>query len=176
MGQEACFVQQLYAKVIDQEGYQGIKIQNSNNEFVGDIFKATVSGCDDKNTYGFKHANGLEVILGLQLRRFKDFNVAKYTVECQGEHFTLKEKKLRNFMNFQVDGVINDQSYVFKDDKEVTLIMYKNNDLIATMDDRNIYVEEVSYLETGLLVLMYFMYKLYKREDYHLARLLHRSW
>ena len=79
-------------------------------------------------------------------------------------------------MNFQVDGVINDQSYVFKDDKEVTLIMYKNNDLIATMNDRNIYVEEVSDLETGLLVLMYFMYKLYKREDYHLARLLHRSW
>ena len=54
--------------------------------------------------------------------------------------------------------------------------MYKNNDLIATMNDRNIYVEEVSDLETGLLVLMYFMYKLYKREDYHLARLLHRSW
>lgn len=169
-------MQQLYAKVIDQDEYQGVKIINSKNEVIGDIFAATVSGCDDKNTYGFKHANGSEVLLGLQQRRFKDFNVAKYTLEYMGEHITLKEKKLRNFMNFQVDGHINDHYYVFKDDKEVTLIMYKDNELIATMNDRKIFVEDINDMEISLLVLMYFMYKLYKREDYHLAKLLHRNW
>ncbi|MCK1976898.1 hypothetical protein LNK15_07515 [Jeotgalicoccus huakuii] len=169
-------MQQLYAKVIDQEQHQGVTILNEKNELIGDIFATTISGCDDKNTYGFKHKSGTEILLGLQNRRFKDLNVAKYTVEYQGVHYTLKERKLRNFMNFHVEGVVDNTTYIFKDDKEVTLTMYRDDDLLGTMNDHKIYTGETSDVETCLIILMYFMYKLYKREDYHLAKLLHRNW
>ncbi|WP_213810661.1 hypothetical protein [Jeotgalicoccus sp. WY2] len=80
-------MQQLYAKVIDEEQHQGVTIIDSNNNVVGDVFATTISGCDEKNTYGFQHANGTEILLGLQRRRFKDLNVAKYTVEHMGKRF-----------------------------------------------------------------------------------------
>lgn len=169
-------MQQLYAKVIDKEEHQGVTIINSSNEVVGDVFATTISGCDEKNSYGFQHVNGTEILLGLQRRRFKDLNVAKYTVEYNGKRFTFKERKLKNFMNFRADGTVLDIPYVFKDDKEVTLTMHKEDDLIGTMNDHKIFVEDTTDIETALLILMYFMFKLYKREDYHISRLLHRNW
>lgn len=169
-------MQQLYAKVIDKEEHQGVTIINSSNEVVGDVFATTISGCDEKNSYGFQHVNGAEILLGLQRRRFKDLNVAKYTVEYNGKRFTFKERKLKNFMNFRADGTVLDIPYVFKDDKEVTLTMHKEDDLIGTMNDHKIFVEDTTDIETALLILMYFMFKLYKREDYHISRLLHRNW
>lgn len=169
-------MQQLYAKVIDREEHQGVTIIDINNNVVGDIFATTISGCDEKNTYGFQHVNGTEVLLGLQRRRFKDFNVAKYTVEYMGKRFTFKERKLQNFMNFRTDGTVLDMPYIFKDDKEATLTMHREDNLIGSMNDRKIFVADVSDIEAGLLILMYFMFKLYKREDYHIARILHRNW
>lgn len=169
-------MQQLYAKVIDEEQHQGVTIMDSENNVVGDIFATTISGCDEKNTYGFQHVNGTEVLLGIQKRRFKDLNIAKYTVEYSGEYFTFRERKLHNFMNFRVDGTILDTLYVFKDDKEVTLTMHREDDLIGTINDHKIHVDENSDIETSLMILMYFMFKLYKREDYHLSKILHRNW
>lgn len=169
-------MQQLYAKVIDDEQHQGVMILDSNNNILGNIFATTIIGCDEKNTYGFQHINGTEVLLGIQNRRFKDLNVAKYTVECSGEHYTLKERKFHNFMNFRVDGTVQDTAYIFQDDKEVTLTMYDEDNLIGTMNDYKIYVDEITDIEISLMILMYFMFKLYKREDYHLAKILHRNW
>lgn len=169
-------MQQLYAKVIDEEQHQGVTIIDSNNNVVGDVFATTISGCDEKNSYGFQHVNGAEILLGLQRRKFKDLNVAKYTVEYMGKRFTFKERKLHNFMNFRADGIVLDTPYVFKDDREVTLTMHREDELIGTMNDHKIFVAETSDIETSLLILMYFMFKLYKREDYHIARILHRNW
>lgn len=169
-------MQQLYAKVIDEEQHQGVTILDSNNNVVGDVFATTISGCDEKNTYGFQHVNGTEILLGLQRRRFKDLNVAKYTVEHMGKRFTFKERKLHNFMNFRADGSVLETPYVFKDDKEVTLTMHREDNLIGSMNDHKIFVDDISDIEAGMLILMYFMYKLYKREDYHVARILHRNW
>ena len=169
-------MQQLYAKVIDQESHQGVTITDSSNNVVGDVFATTISDCDEKNTYGFHHVDGAEILLGLQRRRFKDFNVAKYTLEYMGKHYTFKERKLKNFMNFRADGSVLDTPYIFKDDKEVTLTLHREDNLIGSINDHKIFVEETSDIETSMLILMYFMYKLYKREDYHIARLLHRNW
>lgn len=169
-------MQQLYAKVIDEEQHQGVTIMDSENNVVGDIFATTISGCDEKNTYGFQHVNGTEVLLGIQRRRFKDLNIAKYTVEYSGKHFTFRERKLLNFMNFRVDGTVLDTPYVFQDDKEITLTMQREDNLIGTINDHKIYVEDTTDIETSLMILMYFMFKLYKREDYHISKILHRNW
>ncbi|WP_213810660.1 hypothetical protein [Jeotgalicoccus sp. WY2] len=54
--------------------------------------------------------------------------------------------------------------------------MHREENLIGSMNNHKIFVDDISDIEAGLLILMYFMFKLYKREDYHIARILHRNW
>lgn len=155
-----------YWEIDKRHSNRHVYISDEADNRIGEVVLSNESGFDERNSYIFTYNDNDSYFLGLKKRRFKDMNVARYRMIFGGELFKLREKKIHNIMNFRVDGIINDIPYVFKENTTGVVEMIKDNTIIGRIaDDEIVLNDNAERYETSALILMYFMFKLYKRED-----------
>src|SRR5699024_6268624 len=111
----------------------------------------------------------------LRQRRFRAMNIAHYALYTGNEKDKLKERKVHNLMNFRVDGVIHNSNYSLTERMAHTLEMVKGGVSIGRITDDEIVVNDhTTEIEESLLIMMYFMFKLYKRESVSLKKYLYK--
>ncbi|OFL48703.1 MULTISPECIES: hypothetical protein [Nosocomiicoccus] len=142
-----------------------VYITNEASQKIGEIILNPREKFDKEHSFLFRYRDGESYFLGLRQRRFKDMNVARYELFTDDEKFKFKERKIHNIMNFRVDGVIDDSNYSFTERVANTLEMVKEGVTIGRITEDEIVVNDHTLrVEESVLFLMYFMFKLYKRE------------
>ncbi|CAD2079563.1 hypothetical protein [Phocicoccus pinnipedialis] len=162
-----------YWELDKRHNKRNVYITDEADNRIGEVKLSNEAGFDEKNSYTFTFKDNDTYFLGLKKRRFKDMNVARYRMIFRGEKFKLRERKIHNIMNFRVDGIINETLYVFKENATGVVEMIKNNTIIGRItDDEIVLNDNAERYEISVLIMMYFMFKLYKREDIPLKKYL----
>lgn len=159
-------MEHYYWEVDKRHTTRHVYITDEKDNRIGELFLSEEPGYDEKNSYTFTFNDNDSYFLGLKKRRFKDMNVARYRAIFGGEIFKLREKKVHNLMNFRVDGMIKETPYVFRENTEGVLEMIKNKSVLGRVANDEIILDaNTKRYECSILFMMYFMFKLYKRED-----------
>lgn len=158
-----------------------LAIEDDNNETVGHVEKAVLKNCEEQNTYSYTTTGGTAVTLGLKRRRFKDLNISKYIIVTEDAQHVFKEKPGRNLLQFKVVGQLDEHHMKVEENSDGDMEAYIDKKHVATVKEKgsggNTAIMTDSELDDlpgkfGIIVLMYFMYKLYKRETWYVAKLL----
>ncbi|MFC3418567.1 hypothetical protein ACFOLA_03645 [Salinicoccus hispanicus] len=158
-----------------------LAIEDKNNEAVGYVEKAVLKNCEEQNTYSYTSIRGTTVILGLKRRRFKDMNISKYIIVTDDAQHVFKEKPGRNLIQFKVVGQLDEHYMKVEENSDGDMEAHIDKKYVATVKEKgadgNTAIMADSELDDlsmkfGIIVLMYFMYKLYKRETWDVAKLL----
>lgn len=152
---------------------KAILVENMNKESVGMIEKADLSGCEKRSAMSFTTHNGSEVKIGIKKRTIKNFLVATYIIESDEGIYVFKDKSGNSLLYFCVVGKMNDKDIRIEENwsseievkiDQVHVATIKTNEFTfkttILMEDS---VRESSVL-FAIIILMYFMYKIYKNE------------
>src|SRR5690625_682252 len=158
-----------------------IQVENNKRESVGNIEKADISGCEKGNVVSFTAHNGSQIKIGIKKRNIKNLLVATYIIETEEETYFLKDKLGNSLLYFCVVGNIDGQDIRIEENWNSEIEVKIDQIHIATIKANEftlkttILVEESIY-ETSFLfaviVLMYFMYKIYKNESEFIENIL----
>lgn len=148
---------------------KSISIVDNEGNTIADILKTSVPENEKDNTFFLKQ-NNKEAVLGIKKGRVL---FATYRFQIDGEEFTFKDNTINSILYFCVDGMIHGKKLRFEENwneeidvklagKKVALIKPKPLSLGATI----LIDEEISHnLQLfSLTCLMYFMFKVYKKE------------
>ncbi|GAB3059728.1 hypothetical protein ACFOU0_05260 [Salinicoccus sesuvii] len=158
-----------------------LSIEDDDNETVGHVEKTVLKNCEEQNTYSYTATVGTIVTLGLKRRRFKDMNISKYITVINGTQYVFKEKPGRNLLKFKVVGQLDAHRMKVEENSDGDMEAYIDKKHIATVKEKGPGGQTIMTTDSeldgmpgefGIIVLMYFMYKLYKRETWHIAKLL----
>lgn len=174
-------MQQLKYKISIIDKNQQVVIADDAGEEYGTIERSVLRNCDKRNTYQFVDTDGEKVVIGMKKRRFRDLNVASYIVQSDNYEFKLKERPGTNLLYFKVEGKFDSKSITLDEDWSGNLEVYFHGSHVLTV------IEDPVTLETRITlgkkfsvksfpfiigVLMFFMFKAYKRENWHIERAL----
>ena len=152
-----------------------VYICNEAGKKVGELLFNPRKNFDNENSFLFQYENGNSYFLGLRQRRFRDMNIAHYELYTDNEKFKFKERKIHNLMNFRVDGMIHNSNYSLTERMANTLEMVKDGVTIGRITEDEIVVNDHTLeIEESLFFMMYFMFKLYKREYVTLKKYLYK--
>jgi len=158
-----------------------IQVENNKRECVGTIEKANISGCERRSVVSFTAHNGSQIKIGIKKRNIKNLLVATYIIETEEETYFLKDKLGNSLLYFCVVGNIDGQDIRIEEnwnseievkiDQIHTATIKANEFTLKTtiLVEENIY--ETSFL-FAVIVLMYFMYKIYKNESEFIENIL----
>lgn len=169
-----------FQATIEPDNYRSVKVINDNDEAIGCIEKDVLKKCEEKYTYSFTKMDGHKVTLGLKRRKFRDLNIANYIIASEGRTIFLKEKAGKNLLRFRVKGKVDSRQVYIKEDEEGNMIVLIDGRLTSTVVEHSpekvaITVEDdvkEDDIIFGIMILMFFMFKLYKREPWHIEELL----
>jgi len=169
-----------FQATIEADDHRLVQIVDDKGGSAGFIEKDVLRKCEEKHTYSFTSKEGSKVIVGLKQRKFRDLNIANYIIAASETTMSLKEKAGKNLLQFRVKGHIGERHIYIKEDEEgdmdvfidrrksAVITEYSPEKVIITMDDE---MEEDGVI-FAVVILMFFMFKLYKRESWHIAELL----
>ncbi len=169
-----------FQATIEADDSRIVQIVTDKGQAAGYIEKDVLRKCEEKHTYSFTPADGSKVIVGLKRRKFRDLNIANYIIAAGETTMFLKEKAGKNLLRFRVKGNIGSNHMYIKEDEEGNMDIFIDRSraavitehspekVIITVEDE---IEENSVI-FAVLVLMFFMFKLYKREFWHIEELL----
>ena len=158
-----------------------IQVENKEKESVGIIEKADISGCEKSSVVSFTAHNESEIKIGIKKRRIKNLLVATYIIETEEKTYFLKDKPGNSLLYFCVVGNIDGQDIHIEENwnseievkiDQIHIATIKANEFTlktTILAEENIY--ETSFL-FAVIVLMYFMYKIYKNESEFIENIL----
>ncbi|MCG1010882.1 hypothetical protein J4760_12700 [Salinicoccus sp. ID82-1] len=158
-----------------------LAIEDDHDETVGYVEKAVLKNCEEQNTYSYTSTRGTSVVLGLKRRRFKDMNISKYIIVTDDVQHVFKEKPGRNLLQFKIVGEVDDHHMKVEENSDGDMEAHIDKRYVATVKEKGPNGNTVIMADTelddlsmkfGIIVLMYFMFKLYKRETWDVANLL----
>ena len=158
-----------------------IQVENKEKERIGTIEKATISGCEKGSAVSFTSHKGFGIRMGIKKRNIKNLLAAAYVIETEEKTYYLKDKPGNSLLYFCVVGNIDGQNIRIEENwggeievkiDQIPIATIKSNELtlktiVHTEDDIN----ETSLL-FAVIILMYFMYKIYKNESEFIENLL----
>lgn len=165
--------------IIDKD--QHVVIADDAGEEYGTIARSVLRNCDKRNTYQFVDSDGEKVVIGMKKRRFRDMNVASYIVQSDNYEFKLKERPGTNLLYFKVEGKFDSKRITLDEDWSGNLEVYFHGSHVLTVIEDPVTAEaritlgkkfSVKSLPFIIGVLMFFMFKSYKRENWHIERAL----
>lgn len=156
-------------------------IEDESGEEIAQIDRTVLRNCERRNTYSYTSAQGSIVKLGLKKRKFRDMNISKYILQTDQEETVFKERPGSNLLHFRVDGKIDGRFLSIEEDWAGDMEVYYHGRHVATvMEDvatrDTLILSDPQFdgesLQFSIVVLMYFMFKLYKRESWQVADIL----
>ncbi len=178
---EEAVMKQYQFKLSVDSNRKSVAIENDHDDPVGYVEKAALRNCEKRNTYSYTSTQGESLILGLKKRKFRDMNISKYIIVADDIELVFKERPGTSLLHFRVDGRIDDQFMSIEENWSGDMEVYFHGDHIATVKEdvasgdtlilADPHLDDHS-LKFGILVLMYFMFKVYKRESWDIANLL----
>lgn len=174
-------MQQFKYKISIIDKKQHVVIADDAGEEYGRISRTVLRNCDRRNTYQFTDADGDTVVIGMKKRRFRDLNVASYIVQSENYEFKLKERPGTNLLYFKVDGKFDNKRITLDEDWNGNLEVYFHGSHVMTVIEDPVTGETQINLGEKFTeksfpfiigVLMFFMFKAYKRETWHIERAL----
>ena len=174
-------MEQFTYKIQIQNKKQNVVIIDDDDKVYGSIQRSVLRNCDKRSTFQFLSSSGDKVVLGMKKRRFRDLNVASYIVQSDNYEFKLKERPGSNLLYFKVDGKFDNKYITLAEDWKGNLEVYYHASHVVTIIEDPVSGEttialgekfEVNSLSFIIGVLMFFMYKTYKREDWYIERAL----
>jgi|SRR5690625_728113 len=158
-----------------------IQVENGEKESVGIIEKADISGCEKSSVVSFTAHNESEIKIGIKKRKIKNLLVATYIIETEEGTYLLKDKPGNSLLYFCVVGNIEGQDIRIEENWSNELEVKIDKIHIATIKaneftfkttiliDDNIYESSLLF---AVIILMYFMYKIYKSESEFIENIL----
>lgn len=174
-------MQQFKYKISIMDKKQNVVIADDADKIYGTITRSVLRNCDKRNTYQYVSESGEKVVIGMKKRRFRDLNVASYIVQSDDEEIKLKERAGTNLLYFKVDGKLGSKFISLDEDWSGNLEMYFHGSHVMTI------IEDPVSFETNITlsekfkpdsltffigILMFFMFKSYKRENWYIERAL----
>jgi len=169
-----------FQATIEADDHKLVQVVDDKGGSAGFIEKDSLMKCEEKHTYSFTSKEGSKVIVGLKRRKFRDLNIANYIIAAGDTTIILKEKAGKNLLRFRVKGHIGENHMYIKEDEEgnmdvfinrhkaAVITEYSPEKIITAIDDE---IEENDVV-FAVVILMFFMFKLYKRESWHIEELL----
>lgn len=160
-----------------------IQVENKEKESVGFIKKADISGSEKSSVVSFTaHAhNESEIKIGIKKRRIKNLLVGTYIIETEEKTYFLKDKPGNSLLYFCVVGNIDGQDIRIEENWSSEIEVKIDQIHIATIKAneftfKTTILTEDNICESSLLfavvVLMHFMYKIYKNESEFIENIL----
>jgi|SRR5690625_119129 len=158
-----------------------IQVENMEKESVGTIEKADISGCEKKSAVSFTAYKGPVIKIGIKKRNIKNLLVASYIIETEEKTYFLKDKPGNSLLYFCVVGNIDDQDIRIEENWSSEIEVKIDQVHIATIKANEftfkttILTEDKIYessLLFAIIILMYFMYKIYKNESEFIENIL----
>lgn len=168
-------------KISIEDDFTSILLINEQGQKIGDIEKDVMRKCDDQFTYTYRPVGGSQVTMGMKKRKLADLNIAKYILVSNDGTTVFKERAGSNLLRFRVDGKIDNDFISIEENKEGGMESILNNVSVITVIDG--YGNDKTVIETvddidehstmfAVSALMFFMYKLYKRESWYIEEML----
>ena len=158
-----------------------IQVENIAKESVGNIEKADISGCEKGNVVSFTAHNGSQIKIGIKKRNIKNLLVATYIIETEEETYFLKDKPGNSLLYFCVVGNIDGQDIRIEENWNSEIEVKIDNIHVSTIKANDFTFKTTIFIEDNInessllfavVVLMYFMYKIYKNESEFIENLL----
>ena len=158
-----------------------IQVENMAKESVGNIEKADISGCEKGNVVSFTAHNGPQIKIGIKKRNIKNLLVATYIIETEEETYFLKDKPGNSLFYFCVVGNIDGQDIRIEENWRSEIEVKIDKIHVSTIKANEftfkttIFIEDIineSSLLFAVIILMYFMYKIYKNESEFIENIL----
>ncbi|WP_020008055.1 hypothetical protein [Salinicoccus albus] len=174
-------MKQYKFKVSLKDDLASILMINEQGEKVGDIQRDVMRKCDDQFTYTYTPVKADKVTMGMKTRKLRDLNIAKYILVTSEGTTIFKERAGSNLLRFRVDGKISDNFISIEENKDGGMELILDNVSIITVTDgpgnEKTVIEMVDDIDEYSIVfavsaLMFFMYKLYKRESWYIEEML----
>lgn len=174
-------MQQLKYDITIIDKKQNVVISDDAGEEYGTIMRSVLRNCDKRHTYQFVDPGGDKVVIGMKKRRFRDLNVASYIVQSDNYEFKLKERPGTNLLYFKVGGKFDNKHITLDEDWQGNLEVYFHGSHVLTVIEDPVTSETRINLSGKfntksfpfiIGVLMFFMFKAYKREDWYIERAL----
>jgi len=158
-------------KVLKSKG-KVMVVENVHKDSIGYIKKTDLIDCERGSVFSYTVHNGGTFVMGIKKRGFKNILTPTYLIQTNEKSYTLKDKAWNNLLYFCVTGRMNGYGISIEEtwsgDLEVTL----DQEQIAIIQTNNLRMNTIlikkDISETSIffatIILMYFMYKIYKDE------------
>lgn len=148
-------------------------MENREKKSVGTIEKASISRCEKRSVASFTAFKGSKMKIGIKKRNIKNLLVATYIIETEEQTYFLKDKPGNSLLYYCVIGNIDEQDIRIEENwsgeievkiDQIHIVTIKANEFskITILTEDNISGSSLLFTVT---ILMYFMYKIYKKES-----------
>lgn len=159
-----------------------LPVENEKKESIGIIEKADISGCEKEHSFSFTFNDGTTVAMGIKKRGIKNFLAATYIIKTEDTTYAIKDKAGDSLLYFCVVGDIDGKNIRIDENWSEEVEVKIDQIHIATIKPDNlslkttiIFVED-NFCESStffaVTVMMYFMYKIYKKESAFIENLM----
>lgn len=172
---------EYFYKVEYKEHKRKVTVQSADDTIIGTIDRDVIRGCEENSTFSYLATSGLRVSIGMKHRKFRDMNIARYVIVTPAGNYRLRERPGKSLLKFKVDGKIdNDFILVDENSNSVMNVFCNKRHIMSVKDEPPQYATKVNArdsvgensVEFATGILMYFMYKIYKREEWYIERAL----
>lgn len=163
----------------DHEGI--VTVEDADRKVIGEIERGVIRGCEEDTTYSFIPTDGETVTVGMKKRRFRDMNIARFIISTESGDYKIKERPGKSLIKFKVYGSLGDNLILIEENHNGDMNVYYNKkhllSVVEVQKGRKVKVSavdnaDVHSVEFAVGLLMFFMYKVYKREKWHIEQVL----
>lgn len=158
-----------------------IKVENKDKETIAVIKKAFIPDCEKNTTVSFTKVGGTEVRVGIKKRTLKNFISSSYIIESDTQTYRLKDKPWNSLLYFCAEGDISGDKLLIEENWSGELEVKVNGLHSARIKTNELTLRTSLFIEDSvpessllfsIIVLMYFMYKIYKQESEFIEEIL----
>lgn len=174
-------MREFFYKVGFENQEEIVKVEDGGGENIGVIERDVIRGCEEETTYSFISNSGNKVTVGMKKRKFRDMNIARFIISTDSGDYKIKERPGKSLIKFKVYGQLGDNLILIEENSNGDMNVYYNKKhLLSVFEGKGkrktkisaVDSIDVNSVEYAVGLLMFFMYKVYKREEWYIERVL----
>lgn len=174
-------MREFFYKVAFNNQEEMVTVEDTGNEIIGCIERGVIRGCEEETTYSFIWKDEHKVTVGMKKRKFRDMNIARFIISTEQGDYKIKERPGKSLIKFKVYGTIDDNLILIEENSNGDMNVYYNKKhLLSVVEGKEkrktkitaIDSVDIHSIEYAVGLLMFFMYKVYKREEWYIERAL----
>ncbi|MFD2831321.1 hypothetical protein [Corticicoccus populi] len=174
-------MREFFYKIRFSDYEEIVTVEDSDKKVAGVIERGVIRGCEEETTYSFVSAEGDKVTVGMKKRKFRDMNIARFIISTDAGEFKIKERPGKSLIKFKVYGSLDDNLILIEENSNGDMNVYYNKkhllSVVEVKKGRKTKISavdntDVNSVEFAVGLLMFFMYKVYKREKWNIEQVL----